>query len=217
MLKRLGVTSFVCLWLGYLVMRNQYDVLLFSLVLWVLYLFFSRFEGQDTDAKELVMLSVMIGLGVVGKWVFFFIPSVDPLVAIVILSGVHYGSSFGFVVGAVAPFLANMLFTQGPWTPFQMMATGFIGFLSGLVSYNGNRLMTVKLGLLALLSGMLYSFFMDIWTVLSIDGAFSWKRYMMVLVPAIPFTVTYMVSNSVFVLLLHGPMSTRLNRIKEHY
>lgn len=36
--------------------------------------------------------------------------------------------------GALSMIVSNMLFGQGPWTPWQMFCYGLIGFLAGLLS-----------------------------------------------------------------------------------
>ena len=68
-----------------------------------------------------------------------------------------------------------------------------------------------------ILSGILYSFLMDIWTVLWEDGYFNFSRYLAALASAIPFTAVYAVSNVVFLLLFVRPIGKILNRIKTKY
>mgnify|MGYP002590281839 CR=1 FL=1 len=54
-----------------------------------------------------------------------------------ILSGVAFGGETGFLVGAMSMLTSNVLFGQGPWTPFQMFAMGLIGFLAGVSFQKG--------------------------------------------------------------------------------
>ena len=56
-----------------------------------------------------------------------------------------------------------------------------------------------------------------IWTVLSYEGQFSWKRYLAAAGTAIPFTATYAVSNIFFLLVLAKPIGEKLSRIKIKY
>ena len=37
------------------------------------------------------------------------------------------------MTGAITAFASNFFFSQGPWTPWQMMAYGIAGFLAGLL------------------------------------------------------------------------------------
>ena len=52
----------------------------------------------------------------------------DVYVAMTILAGVAFGGETGFLVGAMTMLVSNMLFSQGPWTPWQMFAMGAIGW-----------------------------------------------------------------------------------------
>ncbi len=196
---------------------NRYNLLSFFVVLLSFVPFFKKFEKKEMATRELVLIAVMTATAVVSKIIFFFTPSINPLVAVVIISGLQFGPLFGFMVGALSPFVANMIFTQGPWTPFQMLTTGLIGLIAGskwIRKHENNRLI---ISLLAILSGVVYSLLMDIWTVLSIDGVFTWSRYFTVLIPAIPYTMTYMISNATFVNVLIKPLSMKIKRVKNKY
>ncbi len=201
----------------YFYKNNRYNLLSLYVVIISFVPFFNSFEKKELATRELVLIAVMSATAVVSKIIFFFTPSVSPLVAIVIISGIQFGPLFGFMVGAISPFVANMMFTQGPWTPFQMLTTGLIGAIAGLGwirKHENNRLV---LSILTIFSGLLYSLLMDIWTVLSIDGVFTWTRYLTVLVPAIPYTITYMISNTVFTNMLIKPLGTKIKRVKRKY
>lgn len=201
----------------YFYKNNRYNLLSLYVVLAAFVPFFSKFERKELETRELVLISVMTATAVVSKVIFFFTPSVNPLVSIVIISGIQFGSLFGFMVGALSPFIANMIFSQGPWTPFQMITTGLIGFISGSKCVRKSEKNHFIISILAAFSGLLYSFLMDIWTVLSIDGIFTWTRYLTVLIPAIPFTITYMVSNTAFTNILIKPLSIKIKRVKKKY
>ncbi|MGE7622950.1 hypothetical protein ACQKMD_07800 [Viridibacillus sp. NPDC096237] len=66
-------------------------------------------------------------------------------------------------------------------------------------------------------AGVMYSFCMDIWKVISYDGLFSWKRYVIAMSTAIPFTIVYVRSNVVFLLVLAKPIGEKLEQIKVKY
>ena len=42
-----------------------------------------------------------------------------------------------FLVGAVTMMVSNVLFSQGPWMPWQMFSMGIIGFLAGVLFRKG--------------------------------------------------------------------------------
>ena len=139
---------------------------------------FVKFEGRKPQARELVLLAVLIAAAVVARAAFFMVPNFKPILAIVIISGVALGKESGFLVGAISAFVSNFLFGQGPWTPFQMVAMALCGFLAGLLfrkyyakadSFKGKR----KLPLLifgAVSVFFLYGAIVDIWTVLAMTS-----------------------------------------------
>ena len=69
----------------------------------------------------------------------------------------------------------------------------------------------------ALLSGVAFSFIMDIWTVLWYGGSFNPGLYLSAITTAIPHTVLYAVSNLIFILFLSKPFGEKLERIKIKY
>lgn len=95
------------------------------------------FEGRKPQAREIVIIAVLCALGVAGRAAFYMLPQFKPVLALVIISGAAFGGETGFLVGSVTMLVSNMLFQQGPWTPWQMFAMGIIGFISGLLFGSG--------------------------------------------------------------------------------
>lgn len=95
--------------------------------------FFLAFEGRRPHARELVTLAVLSAIGVAGRAVFFMLPEVKPVTALAVITGAAYGGEAGFLTGAVMMLVSNLLFSQGPWTPWQMFAMGLVGFGAGLL------------------------------------------------------------------------------------
>ena len=65
------------------------------------------------------------------------LPGFKPVVAIIMITGMAFGPSAGFLTGAMGAFVSNFVFGQGPWTPWQMFAFGIAGFIFGLLSGKG--------------------------------------------------------------------------------
>lgn len=197
--------------------REKYYALLALLVaVAALIPLFYSFERRDNTTKELAVLAVLIALSVAGRFVFAWLPAFKPVTAITVIVAVCLGREAGFAVGALSAVLSNFYFGQGPWTPFQMLSWGLIGFLAGCFAapLRRNRVLLCLYGVLA---GVLYSLTMDIYTVLWADGGFSLARYLAVAATALPVTVSYAVSNVVFLLLLAKPIGSKLARMQTKY
>ena len=95
------------------------------------------FEGRKPQARELVLISTLCAMGVAGRAAFFMLPNFKPVLALVIICGVGLGGETGFLVGAMTMLVSNVIFGQGPWTPWQMFAMGVIGFLAGILYKKG--------------------------------------------------------------------------------
>ena len=175
-----------------------------------------HFEGRKPHARELVLLAVMSALAVASRVVFAAIPHFKPTVAIIMLTGIVFGPESGFLTGALTGFVSNFIFGQGPWTPFQMFAWGMIGLLAGFLQKPLKK-SKLALSLYGVFAGAAYSCIMDVWTVLWYDNAFHWELYLGALATALPFIISYALSNVVFLLLLGKPFGEKLERVKIKY
>ena len=99
--------------------------------------FFLIFESRKPQARELVIIAVLCALAVAGRAAFFMLPQFKPVLALTIIAGIAFGGETGFLVGAMTMLVSNIMFSQGPWTPWQMFAMGIIGFLAGILFHKG--------------------------------------------------------------------------------
>lgn len=178
--------------------------------------FFLVFEKRETSVKRLVLIAAMTALSVIGRIVFTPLPGFKPVTAIVVIAAMYFGPQSGFMTGALSAVISNFYFGQGPWTPFQMFSWGIIGLIAGLLAEFLKK-SKVILCVYAVVSGVMYSMLMDVWTVLWADGYFNISRYFAAIVSAAQFTMIYAVSNVVFLLLFSKPIGKTLDRIKEKY
>ncbi|MGN1095023.1 MAG: ECF transporter S component [Eubacteriales bacterium] len=178
--------------------------------------FFFSFEKRNVGTKKMVVLAVMVALSVLGRFVFSFIPHFKPVAAIVVITGIYLGAESGFLCGALSALISNIIFGQGPWTPFQMFAWGVIGLFAAIFSVFLKK-SKISLSVYGFLSGVIYSLIMDIYTVIFADGVFNFSRYLAVLLTSLPVTAIYAFSNVLFLLLLSRPIGEKLMRISIKY
>ena len=175
-------------------------------------LFAAGFDKKKTGTRRLVIVSVLTALSIVGR----FIPIFKPVTALTVLTGMYLGAESGFLAGSLTALLSNFYFGQGPWTPFQMLSWGLIGFFAGVMRELLKRRRPL-LFLYGIFAGMLYSFIMDVWTVVWYNGDFAVSLYLSALVSAIPYTATYVLSNVVFLWVFARPFGEKLDRIHIKY
>lgn len=183
--------------------------------------FFMIFEDRKPQARELLLIAVMASIAVAGRVAFFMVPQFKPVSAIVIITGVGLGAEAGFLTGAIAGFVSNFFFGQGPWTPWQMAAFGIIGFLAGVIfrgigkKYAENRAALCIYGGFATM--VIYGLMMDTSSVMFMIGDFKWKALLATYISGFPFNVIHGISTAVFLFFMANPMSQKLKRIKKKY
>jgi len=208
------------IWFGIVFMgdRRYYFISLF-IIIYTIIPFFMVFEGRKPQARELIIIAVLAGIGVAGRAAFFMLPQFKPVVAIVIIAGVCFGAESGFLVGAMVGFVSNFFFGQGPWTPWQMFAFGIIGFLAGILVRKGT--MKKSKGQLCLY-GFLATFFvyggiMNMSSLLMWSTIINWKSVLAIYISGAPFDLIHAGATVFFLFVAANPMIEKLERIKKKY
>lgn len=202
---------------GYLLGDRRYAFVTMTVAVLACVPFFMSFERKKDSGRLMIIIAVMVAMSSVGRFIFATVPGFKPVTALVIITAVYFGAEAGFVTGAMTAVISNFYFGQGPWTPFQMFAWGFIGLTAGFLSEKllKNRIWLVLCGIF---SGAAYSLLMDTWSVLWWNGGLSDSgKYLAAVVAALPLTVMYAVSNIVFLLVFTKPIGRILERIKTKY
>ena len=208
------------LWAGttYLDSRKYYFTALLVL-LECMVPFFLVFESRKPRARELVIIAVLCAIGVAGRAAFFMLPQFKPITALTIIAGVALGGEAGFLVGSVTMLVSNMLFSQGPWTPWQMFCTGIIGFLAGVLFRRGrlrrSRLALSMFGALAAL--IIYGGIMNPASALMWMETVNWKIIAAHYVSGFPMDCVHAAATWLFLWLTVMPMLEKLDRIKVKY
>lgn len=198
---------------------RKYYFISLVIIIYSLVPFFMVFEGRKPQVRELVVLATMIALATAGRAAFFMIPSFKPIVAIVIISAIAFGGEAGFLVGAMTMVVSNFLFGQGPWTPWQMFAMGFIGFLSGIL-YRVGLLPTKRLSLCIygfLVTLFIYGGIMNPAALFMSVYDFTWEGLLAIYISGIPVDLVHASSTFIFLWIGAKPLLEKLQRIKVKY
>lgn len=198
---------------------RKYYFISLVIVIYSLVPFFMVFEGRKPQVRELVVLATMIALATAGRAAFFMVPSFKPIVAIVIISGIAFGAESGFLVGAMTMVVSNFLFGQGPWTPWQMFAMGFIGFLSGIL-YRVGLLPTRRISLCIygfIVTLFIYGGIMNPAALFMSVYEFTWEGLLAIYISGIPVDLIHASSTFIFLWIGAKPLLEKLQRIKIKY
>lgn len=181
--------------------------------------FFLIFESRRPQARELIIIAVLCAIGVAGRAAFFMLPQFKPVMAMTIISGVAFGGETGFLVGAMTMLASNVLFSQGPWTPWQMFCMGIIGFLAGILFRKGwLRRSRMSLCIFGALSAVLiYGGIMNPASALMWVGKLSWKILVTYYISGFPMDCIQAAATWLFLWFGAEPMLEKLDRIKVKY
>jgi energy-coupling factor transport system substrate-specific component len=86
------------------------------------------------DAKALAMLGVLTAVNAALRTLGGGVAGVEMVFFLLVLAGRVFGPGFGFVLGCTSLFASALLTAGvGPWLPYQMLASAWIGLVAGLL------------------------------------------------------------------------------------
>jgi energy-coupling factor transport system substrate-specific component len=121
--------------------------------------------SQQMTSKLVALLGILTALSAVLRTIpgpagfnaIFLLP---------ILSGYCYGPAFGFMLGVLSLLVSALIGGGvGPWLPYQMLATGWVGMLSGFLPElrQHRRLESIMLAAWGAVVGLIFGAIMNIW------------------------------------------------------
>ena len=148
------------------------------------------------------------------------LPQFKPVLALTIIAGVAFGGETGFLVGAVTMLVSNIMFSQGPWTPWQMFAMGIIGFLAGVLfkkdCLRRNRISLAVFG--AFSAVIIYGGIMNPASAFMFSTeSLSLKLITAYYISGFPMDLIHAFGTVIFIMLAAEPMLEKMERIKIKY
>ncbi|HEY7621056.1 MAG TPA: prenyltransferase/squalene oxidase repeat-containing protein [Solirubrobacteraceae bacterium] len=179
---------------------------------------FAWYERAHPSSKVLALVATLAALAALGRVAFAPLPNVKPTTDIVLLSGFALGGAPGFAVGAIAALASNVVFGQGPWTPWQMGAWGLVGLAgAGLGAASGRRMGRIPLAAACGAAGLLYGAILDYSTWVTFSGPRTLSGYLAFSATSLSFNIAHAVGNVLFCLAF-GPAFVRaLLRFRERF
>lgn len=196
---------------------RKYYFISLAVLVEVMAAFFILFEGRRPKSREIAVMAVICALGIAGRAAFFMLPQFKPVAALVIIAGMTLGGGSGFIVGAVTMLVSNMLFSQGPWTPWQMFAMGLVGLIAGGLSgfLRGGKGRLCVFG--ALVTIVVYGGLMNL------SSALIWARLpdirviLTYFVTGFPMDCVHAAATALFLWFGAEPMCEKLDRLRVRY
>lgn len=207
----------IVLWQIFWAENTSYYIVSAVILLLSLVPFFAEFERSKPSAREMALLSVLIALAVASRAVFYLIPQFKPIGAVAIASAVCLGASRGYIVGAFSAFVSNFIFGQGLFTPFQMVALGLVGFISGLI-FDKIKVNRVNLAVIGFaLTSVFYGIIVDTSSVLTMVNDYNFASVLAVYAAGVPFSLIFGGATALFLFLFGEPFIKKIKRIVVKY
>ncbi len=125
----------------------------------------SELADSTLDAKAIAVLGVLTACGAVLR-----LPSVGtggftPMFFLLLPAARVFGKGFGFVLGALTMFVSALITGGvGPWLPYQMLGTAWVGFLAGCLPRRVHgRAELWMLALYGMFAGLAYGLLLNMW------------------------------------------------------
>ena len=200
-----------------LTFERKYYFLSLAIIFEAMLPVFFLFERKKPKPREIVIISTICAIAVMSRSVFYMLPQIKPIVAIVMVSGITLGANTGFLIGAVSAFLSNFLFGQGPWTPWQMIALGLVGFLGGVIFdiIKCRRISVCIAG--SVLTYFVYGLIVNLSNVFLQHESVMLESAIATILTALPFDIIHTVSVTVILWLISEPMIEKIERVKIKY
>lgn len=124
----------------------------------------AELSGQGLSAKQVAILGSLAAMGGALRVIGAGAAGLEPMFALLVLGGRALGARLGFLMGALA-LLTGAFLTGGvgPWTPFQMIACGWVALGAALLPRAGGRREVFLLAGYGFVAGLAFGAVMDLW------------------------------------------------------
>ena len=172
---------------------------------------FAWYERSRPSSRTVAVVASLAALATLGRIAFAPLPNVKPTTDIVLIAGYTLGGAPGFAVGAVAAIASNIVFGQGPWTPWQMLAWGLVGLLGAALALRRRPIPRIVMALICAAAAFAYGLILNFSTWVTFTGQHNLAAFLVIEGQAFTFDLAHAVGNFVF-FLAFGPVLVRALR-----
>jgi len=184
----------------------------------ILAILFLEFEIESVNSRMIPLLGILISLIVISRQIFHGIYEFSPVFFLVILVGYIFGFLNGFITGALVILVSNFFLGQGPWTIFQMVALGLIGFLAAFVpKFKSKKINLILLVLYGILSAYLYGAITDVFFWSFFTSQQTLNTYLAIKIAGLLADTSRAVGNTLFMLILGPSILKILLRFRKRF
>ncbi|GAB3052650.1 ECF transporter S component [Virgibacillus ainsalahensis] len=161
------------------------------------------------NTYKITLLALLAALAVVGRFALGFLPNVQPVTAIIIISGLFLGPLAAVMLALLTTFLSNILLGMGIWTIWQVISWAIIGLISGCIGKTWKRIPLLVIVIYGIFSGYLYGFIVSL-TTYQVTG-----KFLPYYLAGLPFDTSHAIGNAIFIVLLYPAISYFLKKYSD--
>ena len=130
----------------------------------VLLLTLMLLDGDLIGPKQIALIAILAAVGASVRIATGGTGGIELVFLTVILAGRAFGPKFGFLLGVATIAVSSLFFGGfGPWTAYQMFATGWVGAGAGLLFGKSRRFENVLLALYGVISAYVFGLLLNLW------------------------------------------------------
>lgn len=121
-------------------------------------------DREMFTATTVALLGVLAAVGAAIRIAGTGVGGIEAVFILLILAGRAYGPRFGFLLGMLTIAMSSVLWGGfGPWTPFQIFASGWVAAGAGVLPRARGRLEILMLAAYGLVASYAFGLIMNFW------------------------------------------------------
>ncbi|WP_226034649.1 ECF transporter S component [Aquibacillus saliphilus] len=153
------------------------------------------------NTYKLTLIALLASLAVVGRFMFQYIPSFQPVTTLIIISGFFLGPVSAVILALLVTYLSNLILGMGIWTIWQIIGWALIGLFSGFLGKIKMNRPVFLLVIFAIFSGYFYGL------VVSLATAAVAGKFIPYYLAGLPFDTYHAIGNGLFMIILFPVLS----------
>ncbi|MCL2437876.1 MAG: ECF transporter S component [Coriobacteriia bacterium] len=196
-------------------------------------------ERVKPRPRDLMPVIVLTALAILGRVAAMPIPNFQPATALIILAGFFFGRHAGLLSGMLVALVSNIFMGQGPWTPWQMLTWGLVGYGAGLLGdrvswaqpheveprepeknrYTKRRriILLAVVIIYGVVASLLFGMIMDVQFFVAYIWESGWPGLVATWMMGLPMNVAHAASTCIFLVLTLIPWGKKFHRLKTKY
>lgn len=151
---------------------------------------------KPSATYRITLLALLATIAIIGRNALAFLPNIQPVTAIIIMTTCLLGFFDAFLLVIVIVVVSNLYLGFGVWAIWQIIAWSIIALCAQGLMFILRKNSIIILSIFAGISGYLYGFIISLFTY-QITGQF-WPYYL----AGIPFDTYHAIGNVIFMFIL---------------